>query len=111
MSDHLSNRRRGLHAPLVEALGDFPAVLLVGARQTGKSTLAAQLIADGTLAASVTLDGSAALAAAHADPQSFVAGLAHGTAIDEVQRAPELMRAAKRPFGVLAGTKSMRKRR
>lgn len=89
-------RTRALLAPAQAALADFPAVLLIGGRQVGKSTLAAQLQAAGALAASVTLDDVGVLAAATSDAQAFVTGLAHGTAIDEVQRAPEILRACKR---------------
>ncbi|MBK8100055.1 MAG: ATP-binding protein [Planctomycetes bacterium] len=96
MSHRTDDRRRALLASATEALADFPAAILVGARQTGKSTLAAQLVDAGTLRANVTLDDDIALAAASNDPQAFVSGLEHGTAIDEVQRAPDLLRAAKR---------------
>jgi len=95
MSDNHAGKHRALRSTVATALAGFPAVLLVGARQVGKSTLAAQLVAEGSLAASVTLDDFSTLAAAQTDAQGFVAGLAHGTAIDEVQRAPDLLRAAK----------------
>jgi hypothetical protein len=43
----------------------------------------------------VTLDDAVIQAAASADPVGFVAGLPHGTVIDEVQRSPELSLAIK----------------
>jgi predicted AAA+ superfamily ATPase len=74
------------------ALAEAPVVFLGGPRQSGKSTLAQQLIPPSRY---VTLDDPAPLAAATSDPDGFVGGLAHGSAIDEVQRAPDLLRAIK----------------
>jgi hypothetical protein len=66
--------RRNSETELHAALADTPVVLLNGARQTGKSTLAARLAnTDGS--SMVTLDEATALAAATADPQGFVAGI------------------------------------
>lgn len=77
------------------AVGDRPVVLIHGARQTGKSTLARALIADGYRAAYVTLDDAGALAAAQDDPDGFVSGLPRAVVLDEVQKAPGLFRAIK----------------
>lgn len=85
---HLATRVR-------EALHDRPAVVLVGPRQAGKSTLAQTLVGDGTLSHYVTLDDAVTRAAAQADPVAFVDGLPHGSIIDEVQRAPDLYLALK----------------
>lgn len=95
MPENLASIPRALHQPVASSLAEFAAVLLVGARQVGKSTLAGQLVEEGILVANATLDDAAVLAAAQFDPQGFVAGLAHGTAIDEVQRVPDLLRAIK----------------
>jgi hypothetical protein len=76
------------------ALADTLVVLLNGARQTGKSTLAARLTGAGSVAV-VTLDEATALAAATADPQGFIAGLGERVVIDEVQKAPGLFQAIK----------------
>lgn len=76
------------------ALADTPVVLLNGARQTGKSTLATRL-AKVTSASLVTLDDATALAAAADDPQGFVAGLGERIVIDEVQKAPGLFPVIK----------------
>ena len=78
-----------------EALADRPVVALVGPRQAGKSTLALDLVDKGLLERYVTLDDAVVLAAARGDPAGFVAGLPHGSVIDEVQRAPELYLAIK----------------
>lgn len=78
-----------------ELLGAFPAVVIQGARQVGKSTLARQLVsdADGLV---VSLDDRATRAAAVADERAFVDQCPDGVlVIDEVQREPELMLAIK----------------
>lgn len=74
---------------LVDALADTPVVLLNGARQTGKSTLAQSLAASNDYRY-LTLDDRVALAAAKDDPAGFVAGLSGAVILDEVQRAPEI---------------------
>lgn len=74
------------------ALADTPVVLVVGPRQSGKTTLVRRLIAGDWHY--VTLDDPTALGAALGDPTGFVRGLDHAI-IDEVQRAPELLRAIK----------------
>jgi predicted AAA+ superfamily ATPase len=87
--------RRHLTPALRESLGDSPVTMLVGARQTGKSTLARAFLDEGLVATYLTLDDGATLAAADADPDGFVAGLATPVAIDEVQRVPALLPAIK----------------
>lgn len=74
---------------LAETLADTPVVLLNGARQTGKSTLAQSLSASNAYRY-LTLDDQAVLAAAKNDPVGFVAGLGGPVVLDEVQRAPEI---------------------
>jgi predicted AAA+ superfamily ATPase len=72
------------------ALRDTPAVLIQGARQVGKSTLAGAVLGRRRSARLVTLDDPATLAAARADPTGFV--IHEGVlAIDEIQGAPELL--------------------
>ncbi len=88
------HRRNAL--PAVDAaLGDTPVVLLHGARQVGKTTLARQIAARRPRRAYATLDDGAELSAALADPEGFVRGLAGPVVLDEIQRAPELFRAIK----------------
>jgi predicted AAA+ superfamily ATPase len=87
--------RRNLAAALLEALSDSPVVLLNGARQTGKSTLAQALGGEGHPARYLTLDDATLLSAARSSPEAFVGGLGGPTVIDEVQRAPELFIALK----------------
>lgn len=81
-------------SPLLEdALKDTPVVLLNGARQTGKSTLAQSLSPQGRRY--FTLDDHVTLAAVKHDPAGFIAGLDGPVTLDEVQRAPELFLALK----------------
>lgn len=78
-----------------EALATFPAVMIQGARQVGKSTFAQELVRDRPSRV-LTLDDTAVLAAAQAGPAAFVTQLSEGTLVtDELQRAPELMLALK----------------
>jgi uncharacterized protein len=86
---------RHIRPRLVEALAEARVACLLGARQTGKSTLIQAIARDEHPARYVTLDDPGALEAARADPMGFVAG-EERLAIDEIQRAPELMLAIKR---------------
>ena len=72
-----------------------PVVLLNGARQTGKSTLAQQLAESRHPANYLTLDDASTLAAAQYDPAGFIAGQRSAVVIDEIQRAPKLFLALK----------------
>ncbi|MFZ3159116.1 MAG: ATP-binding protein [Rhodoferax sp.] len=86
-------------APLLtEALADTPVVLINGARQSGKSTLAqAQSTATstGTPRQYLTLDDAVVLNAAKSDPAGFIDGLQGAVTLDEVQRVPEIFLAIK----------------
>jgi predicted AAA+ superfamily ATPase len=83
-------------SPAVQAaLADTRVVLLHGARQTGKSTLARWLAAHSYPARYLTLDDAGALSAARSDPRGFVAGFEGPVVLDEIQRAPELFLAIK----------------
>lgn len=76
---------------LMEALADTPVVVLQGARQCGKSTLAQQ-VANRAAATVLTMDDAPTRNAASLDPQSFVESLGAGlTVIDEIQRVPSLI--------------------
>jgi predicted AAA+ superfamily ATPase len=81
---------------LVEALTDTRVVLLLGARQVGKSTLAEEIIGSDHPASSINLDTQAAREAANTDPEGFIAGLNRPVLIDEVQRGgTDLLLAVK----------------
>ena len=71
----------------------MPAVIVTGARQTGKSTLAEHLVADRRRFAS--LDDLDVLDLARRDPQALLGGEQPIT-LDEVQHEPGLLRAVKR---------------
>ncbi len=86
---HVDRLAAGL---LRDALATFRVAVLVGPRQSGKTTLA-RTFAHG--ASFLSLDDAATLQAVRADPEAFVRG-ASRLVIDEVQRAPELILAVKR---------------
>lgn len=86
--------RRNIKGELSEALADTPVVLVNGARQTGKSTLAKEQ-ARSMKAPYITLDDATQLAAATADPSGFLKGVGEMAVIDEVQKAPALFPAMK----------------
>jgi predicted AAA+ superfamily ATPase len=75
------------------ALKDTPVVLVNGPRQCGKTTLVRDLVAGRR--EFLTLDDDTVLASVLGDPAGLVRGSGALT-IDEVQRAPELLRAIKR---------------
>lgn len=82
---------RHMAARMQEALADTPVVLINGPRQCGKSTLAQHYLPDTPY---FSLDDDAILAAARSDPGGFARRLDRAV-IDEIQRAPELLRAIK----------------
>ncbi len=90
--------RRNIAANLRAALADTPVVLLVGARQTGKTTLVRDQGLTPDKAPYATLDDLDVLAAAVSDPAGFLAGLGAAgepVILDEVQRAPGLFQVIK----------------
>src|ERR1700761_4964315 len=78
---------------ILTALKDTPVVMVNGPRQCGKTTLVRQFTSTGHVY--ITLDDDTVLAAARSDPSGFVRQLDYAI-IDEVQRAPELLRAIKK---------------
>jgi len=78
-----------------ELLDLFPGLVVEGARQVGKSTLAAMLV-QGRDATVLNLDDEPTRTVAVSDPQWFVAQAGSGIlVIDEIQRVPELTLAVK----------------
>jgi predicted AAA+ superfamily ATPase len=75
-------------------MADTPVVLLNGARQTGKTTLA-QALAATTGAQYFTLDDAATLGLASGDPVGFIRNLNGPAVLDEIQKAPDLFPAIK----------------
>jgi hypothetical protein len=86
---------RHLEPVLRRSLRHFPVVLLTGARQVGKSTLARSLADRRWPAPYRTLDDRAVLDAALTSPDGLVAEQGTPVILDEVQRAPDLLRAIK----------------
>lgn len=78
------------------ALTDTRVVVVLGARQVGKSTLLEEVVAvEGAGRDLITLDSQPVRAAAIADPAGFIAAIDTPVAIDEIQRVPELMTEIK----------------
>lgn len=86
---------RHLHPRVTAALAHARVVGVVGPRQSGKSTLVQGVVEAVPGARYVTLDDRAVRAAAEHDPHGFVADRPGLLAIDEVQRAPDLLLAIK----------------
>lgn len=87
--------RRHSEQGILAALADSPVVLLVGARQVGKSTLiqAPQFLSGKRRF--FTFDDANVLASAKADPAGFLNAHPEPLILDEVQRVPELFLAIK----------------
>jgi uncharacterized protein len=84
---------RLVDAALAERLRIMPAVVVTGARQTGKSTLAQELTPGDRRY--FTLDDLDVLDTARRDPAALLDGPQPVT-LDEVQREPDLLHAVKR---------------
>lgn len=94
MSNEPDPLPRHLARSVVQALADTPVVVLQGARQVGKSTLARQVADAGAVFSN--LDDPTARTFALADPIRFLQQNPSGLlVIDEAQRAPELVLAMK----------------
>lgn len=81
--------QRSLESVFLKACGEFPAVVLVGPRQSGKTTLLRHLLA--STHRYVSLEAPDVRAAALSDPRGFLARFAPPVIFDEVQYAPELL--------------------
>lgn len=87
----MQSLQREITPRLLTALGDTPAVMLVGPRQAGKSTLVKELASGPFPARYVTLDDLRTLEAAREDPVGFIQDADAPLIVDEIQRAPELL--------------------
>jgi len=79
---------RAIEKILQEALKQFPAVLITGPRQAGKSTLLQHTLKDYHY---VTLDDPMIRAMANNDPEFFLSAHETPVIINEIQYAPELL--------------------
>jgi uncharacterized protein len=86
---------RHIRVRVDEALADTRVVVVLGARQVGKSTLVQRIAREGAGMPVLTFDDQATRAAAQQDPTGFVADLSVPTVIDEVQRVPDVLLAIK----------------
>jgi predicted AAA+ superfamily ATPase len=90
--------KRNITQQLRESTKDTPVLLVVGARQTGKTTIVSDKSVAPKFSKHITLDDFEVLAAVKKDPTGFIKEYEEsGTSliIDEVQRAPELFLAIK----------------
>lgn len=87
--------RRFLAEKIERALGRSPVVLLTGARQTGKSTLAKE-IGKSRGYTYISFDDISIFAAAKQDPIQFITNLQKPVILDEVQRVPEIFLTIKK---------------
>lgn len=83
---------RSLRGSLDESLQDTPVVCILGPRQCGKSTLTKAYAPDRPY---FDLDDDNLTGTALQDPSGFVRGLPEKVTLDEIQRAPEILRAIK----------------
>jgi predicted AAA+ superfamily ATPase len=95
MVDNTAMIRRRLVDRLLDGLADTPAVLVNGARQTGKSTLVQSVELAKQNRQYLTFDDPGVLAAAKRDPNGFVAGLNMPVTLDEAQHVPEIFPVIK----------------
>lgn len=86
--------RRNIQSYIRRAMEDTPVVLINGARQTGKTTLA-QVLAAELGAQFFTFDDSATFALAASDPNGFIRNLSGPAILDEIQKIPALFPAIK----------------
>ncbi len=84
---------RLLSEPLRAAAARFPALVVTGPRQSGKTTLVRELF--GETHAYVTLDDPLVSGLALEDPRLFLSRHPAPLIVDEVQQAPELLRMLK----------------
>lgn len=82
--------KRHIEPKLFAALDYMPVVLLRGARQTGKTTLAKSIGLHKKKYNYLSFDHLPSLIAAKNDPVSFISRLEKPVILDEIQRVPEL---------------------
>ena len=89
---------RGIEQYLQECLIDTPVVVITGPRQSGKTTLARHFLSKPEYEKTgsyLTLDDENVLSIARSDPIGLLRSQSRPVIVDEVQRAPELIRTIK----------------
>ncbi len=80
--------QRDMAAELRSAAREYPVVTVFGPRQSGKTTLVQMVFPRKPYR---SLEEPDLRRAASMDPRGFLADLAHGAILDEIQRAPQLL--------------------
>jgi len=79
---------RHIEQELRQLLTEYPVVTILGARQSGKATLAQELLADWDYC---NLEAPEIRQLAEDDPKAFLAQFPDRVILDEIQRVPELL--------------------
>src|ERR1700682_5211214 len=87
--------KRAVKPYLEKAIARSRVVLINGARQVGKTTLALELVKDKNYTYQ-TFDDELVFLAAKDNPSGFIEGLKKPVILDEVQRVPEIFLAIKK---------------
>lgn len=87
---------RHIRSDVLAALKDTRVVVVLGARQVGKSTLVEDIAATTGAKTLVSLDDHVIRSNAERDPTGLISDLVVPAVIDEVQRVPDLLLSIKR---------------
>lgn len=90
------NLARNITQDLILNIQNAPITLLNGVRQSGKSTLLKELQKQGIVSEYITLDSLETQALLLESPEKYLESLPNGTAIDEIQRMPEVFLSIKK---------------
>jgi len=93
--------KRSLEPVITKAAHEFPAVILTGPRQSGKTTLLKHLFGDSY--AYVSLEPPVIRLSAEEDPRGFIESFPPPVIFDEVQYAPGILPYIKEQIDNLRG--------
>lgn len=101
--------KRDITKELLASAGEYPVVTVFGPRQSGKTTLVQMTFPDKLY---YSLEEPDLRMAVETDPRGFLANLADGCVLDEIQRLPQLLsyiqgivdRAQKKGMFILTGS-------